>query len=148
MECSRLFRALERRFAGFKRTQGSLYFSSGYLANLGVLTTLTERGDVVFSDELNHASLIDGVRLSAARRVVFPHNDVDRLARLLDDPEPNVRAAVLKQFAEHPSAKIVKQVADAHGGTIVAERAPEGGTIMRLRFGAENGNCDERAVKS
>ena len=79
------FRALEHRFAGFKRTQGSLYFSSGYLANLAVLTTLTERGDVVFSDALNHASLIDGVRLSAARRVVFPHNDVDELARLLDE---------------------------------------------------------------
>jgi 8-amino-7-oxononanoate synthase len=79
-----VFHALERRFAGFKKTEGSLYFSSGYLANLAVLTTLTERGDVVFSDELNHASLIDGVRLSAAHRVVFPHNDVDRLAQLLD----------------------------------------------------------------
>lgn len=79
------FRDLERRFAGFKRTEGSLYFSSGYLANLAVLTTLTERGDVVFSDELNHASLIDGVRLSAARRVVFPHNDVAALARLLEE---------------------------------------------------------------
>ena len=63
-------------FAAFKGTERALYFSSGYLANLAVLTTLPERGDVIFSDERNHASLIDGVRLSAAGRVVFPHNDV------------------------------------------------------------------------
>ena len=77
------FAAVERRFAEFKGTERSLYFSSGYLANLAVLATLPEAGDVVFSDERNHASLIDGLRLSRARRVVFPHGDVDGLARLL-----------------------------------------------------------------
>ena len=77
------FGALERRFADFKRVERSLYFSSGYLANIGVMTALAEPGDVVFSDERNHASLIDAVRLSAAARVVFPHNDVGRLAELL-----------------------------------------------------------------
>lgn len=75
------FGDIERRFADFKRTERSLYFSSGYLANLGVLSTLPEEGDVVFSDERNHASLIDGIRLSRARRVVFPHNDVERLTQ-------------------------------------------------------------------
>ena len=78
-----VFGAVERRFADFKRAEGSLYFSSGYLANIGVVTTIAERGDVVFSDERNHASLIDGIRLSAATRVVFPHNDAGRLAELL-----------------------------------------------------------------
>ena len=66
------FSSLERRLAAFKGTQAALYFSSGYLANLGVLTAFLEEGDVVFSDELNHASLIDGLRLSPARRVIFP----------------------------------------------------------------------------
>jgi 8-amino-7-oxononanoate synthase len=75
------FSAVERKFATFKGTERALYFSSGYLANLAVLTTLPEEGDVIFSDERNHASLIDGVRLSAARRVVFPHADLDELAR-------------------------------------------------------------------
>jgi 8-amino-7-oxononanoate synthase len=79
------FRALEERFAAFKGTERSLYFSSGYLANLAVVPTLAEPNDVIFSDERNHASLIDAIRLSRARRVVFRHNDIDQLASLLRD---------------------------------------------------------------
>ncbi len=77
------FARLERRFAAFKGTASSRYFSSGYLANLAVLTTLPEAGDVIFSDERNHASLIDGARLSRAATTVFAHNDVEGLRRLL-----------------------------------------------------------------
>jgi len=77
------FARVEEKFARFKGVERSLYFSSGYLANLAVLTTFPEAGDVIFSDERNHASLIDGARLSRARRVVFPHNDVAALERLL-----------------------------------------------------------------
>jgi 8-amino-7-oxononanoate synthase len=80
------FSELERSFAAFKGTERSLYFSSGYLANLAVLTTLTEAGDLIASDERNHASLIDGIRLSAARRTIFPHHDLGALARILDEP--------------------------------------------------------------
>lgn len=67
------FTELEHRFAEFKGTDRALYFGSGYLANLAVLTTFPEAGDTIFSDEWNHASLIDGTRLSRAERVVFPH---------------------------------------------------------------------------
>jgi 8-amino-7-oxononanoate synthase len=77
------FARVEGRFARFKKTDASVFFSSGYLANIGVLGTFLEAEDVVFSDALNHASLIDGIRLSKARRVVFPHRDVDTLSRLL-----------------------------------------------------------------
>ena len=73
------FEDVERRFAAFKGAERALYFSSGYLANLAVLTTFAEKGDVVFSDERNHASLIDASRLSRADRVIFPHNDADAL---------------------------------------------------------------------
>jgi 8-amino-7-oxononanoate synthase len=83
------FSTVERRFARFKGAESSLYFSSGYLANISVLTTIPERGDVVFSDERNHASLIDGIRLSPASRVVFPHNDVRRLSQLLTETPVN-----------------------------------------------------------
>ncbi len=77
------FARVEEMFARFKGAERSLYFSSGYLANLAVLTTFPEAGDVIYSDERNHASLIDGARLSRARRVVFPHNDAGALERLL-----------------------------------------------------------------
>lgn len=77
------FAAVEGRFAQFKGTARALLFSSGYLANLAVLTTLVEAGDVVYSDDRNHASLIDAIRLSRATRVVFPHADVGRLAALM-----------------------------------------------------------------
>jgi 8-amino-7-oxononanoate synthase len=77
------FARLERRFARFKDAERALYFSSGYLANIAVLSTFAESGDVIFSDERNHASLIDGARLSRAQRVVFPHGDVRALERLM-----------------------------------------------------------------
>jgi 8-amino-7-oxononanoate synthase len=79
------FSAIEERFAQFKGAERSLYFSSGYLANVAVLTAFPESGDVIFSDERNHASLIDGARLSRARRVIFPHNDVAALRRLMSE---------------------------------------------------------------
>src|SRR5688500_5490619 len=90
-----VFTAIETRFADFKRAERSLYFSSGYLANIAVMTALTEKGDVVFSDERNHASLIDGMRLSAATRIVFPHNDVRRLAELLAEVPAGVHRFVV-----------------------------------------------------
>ena len=67
------FRLVEERFARLKNTQSALFFGSGWAANLGVLSTFPRQGDVIFSDALNHASLIDGLRLSKAKRVVFPH---------------------------------------------------------------------------
>lgn len=77
------FNSLERLFAQFKGTAAALYFGSGYAANLGVLTTYLQAQDIVFSDALNHASLIDGMRLSAAKRIIFAHNNIDQLAQLL-----------------------------------------------------------------
>src|ERR1700712_1020961 len=77
------FAAIERRFARFKQTDRALFFSSGYLANLAVLTTFIEPGDIVFSDARNHASLIDGLRLTRATVSIFPHNDIAALTRLL-----------------------------------------------------------------
>jgi 8-amino-7-oxononanoate synthase len=91
------FNRIERRFAAFKAADRALYFSSGYLANIAVLTTLTEPGDVIFSDARNHASLIDGARLSRADRVVFPHNDVAALTALMDaSPSTGVHFVVVE----------------------------------------------------
>jgi glycine C-acetyltransferase len=80
-----LHETLERRLAEFKHTDAVLTFQSGFTANSGVIPTITSERDLVVSDELNHASIIDGVRLSKAGRAVFPHKDVDGLERVLRD---------------------------------------------------------------
>jgi 8-amino-7-oxononanoate synthase len=71
---------LERRLADFAGYEACLLFGSGYLANLGTVGALVGRGQVVFSDELNHASLIDGCRISRAERLVYRHCDLEHLA--------------------------------------------------------------------
>jgi glycine C-acetyltransferase/8-amino-7-oxononanoate synthase len=72
-------RRLEERLAAFKRREAALLFGSGYLANAGVIAALARPGDVVFSDQLNHASIIDGCRLSKADVFVYDHCDVEHL---------------------------------------------------------------------
>lgn len=82
---------LERAIADWKREESALLFATGYAANLGVLTTFGTAGTRILSDERNHASIVDGCRLSAARVEVFRHVDVDHLAFLLDQSsEPSV----------------------------------------------------------
>ena len=67
----RCFAEVEKQFARWKGTQKSLYFATGYQANIGLLQTFLEKEDIVFSDELNHASLIDGIRLSKCQKESF-----------------------------------------------------------------------------
>jgi glycine C-acetyltransferase/8-amino-7-oxononanoate synthase len=74
-----IHRRLEERLADFKQAEACLLFGSGYLANVGVISALAGRGEVVFSDELNHASIVDGCRLSRAETFVYDHCDVDHL---------------------------------------------------------------------
>jgi glycine C-acetyltransferase len=74
---------LERRLAEFKHTEAVVVFQSGFTANAGTVSSILTRDDVVVSDELNHASIIDGCRLSRAAIKVFPHKDVDAARRIL-----------------------------------------------------------------
>ena len=78
-----LHRELETKIARFKGTERALLFNSGYAANTGVIPALTNKEDVIFSDELNHASIIDGCRLSKARGVVYRHKDMAHLESLM-----------------------------------------------------------------
>src|SRR5207249_3153514 len=73
-------RVLEDRIAAFTGYDAALLFGSGYLANLGTIAALARRGEVVFSDELNHASIIDGCRLSRAERFIYRHADLEHLS--------------------------------------------------------------------
>jgi glycine C-acetyltransferase/8-amino-7-oxononanoate synthase len=76
----KLHRRLEQRLAAFKGYEAALLFGSGYLANTGTIAALARRGEIVFSDEFNHASIIDGCRLSQAETFVYRHADLDHLA--------------------------------------------------------------------
>src|SRR6476646_4366922 len=77
--------ALEAELAEFKGTPAVLTFQSGFTANTGVIPTITGETDLIVSDELNHASIIDGMRLSKAPRKIYPHADVQALRAILDE---------------------------------------------------------------
>jgi glycine C-acetyltransferase len=89
---------LEKRLAKFKHAEASLVYQTGFAANAGLIPQLAGEGDLIISDELNHGSIIDGVRLSRAERAVYKHTDVQDLERVLNDAErhsPSYRRILL-----------------------------------------------------
>src|SRR5262249_10841255 len=87
--------ALEADLASFFGVERALVFGSGYAANVGTISALVQRGDVIFSDALNHASVIDGCRLSRADVYVYSHRDMGALAVLLDRHRASARRALI-----------------------------------------------------
>ncbi len=86
---------LERRIAAFKNTEASVVFQSGFAANAGTVAAILGKDDLILSDELNHASIIDGARLSRAAIRVFPHRDTAALRRLLEETSEVKRRLVI-----------------------------------------------------
>ncbi|BCB95846.1 putative 8-amino-7-oxononanoate synthase [Dissulfurispira thermophila] len=78
-----LHATLEKKIAEFKGSDAALIFNSGYTANISAIPVLASEGDIIFSDELNHASIIDGCRLSKAKKVIYRHRDVEHLSELI-----------------------------------------------------------------
>jgi len=78
---------LEKRLAKFKHAEASLVYQTGFAANAGLIPQLADKGDLIISDELNHGSIIDGVRLSHAERTVYKHANVQDLQRVLEEAE-------------------------------------------------------------
>ena len=76
---------LEKNISSFKATESTLLFNTGYMTNLGVIYTLCKKGDVIFSDRLNHASIIDGIKISKADVKIYKHKDINDLERLIQE---------------------------------------------------------------
>lgn len=148
---AREWEELEAEFAEFAGTESALYFSSGYAANVGLLSAVLGRGDIVFSDELNHASLIDGIRLSGAEKVIYPHCDLEALELALHDraSQPGRKIIVTESVFSMegdiaPLARIVV-LARRYGAEIIVDEAhatgvfgPEGrGRVAELGLDGE-----------
>jgi 8-amino-7-oxononanoate synthase len=126
-----IHRRLEERLAEFKGSEACLLFGSGYLANIGVIGALAGRGDVVFSDELNHASIIDGCRLSRAEVVVYRHRDVEHLdwslrkhgRRDASARRLIVTDSVFSMDGDVAPLEALAELAQFHGARIVVDEA-------------------------
>jgi 8-amino-7-oxononanoate synthase len=120
---------IEEEFARFAGTEAALYFGSGYAANLGLLTSLLKKEDLVFSDALNHASLIDGMRLSGARKFIYPHLDLNVLEDgLRQHAQERCRKLIVTEtvFSMDGDVAPVTEIlalADRYGGGVIVDEA-------------------------
>ena len=125
----RVWNELEEEFAAFAGTEAALYFSSGYAANLGLLSSMVGKDDVVFSDALNHASLIDGIRLSGARKEIYPHRDLNHLERALRRHEGErvrklvVSESVFSMDGDVADLRAMQELAERYGASLVVDEA-------------------------
>lgn len=144
-----LHHQLEKRVARFKGTEAALVFNSGYAANNGIIQGLLEPGDTVFSDNLNHASIIDGCRLSGARILVYPHNDMPALEALLQEQSQNrqgrwliVTDGVFSMDGDIAALPELVEIKERHDAWLMVDDAHGGGVLGASGRGtAEHFNC-------
>ena len=127
-----IWEELEAEFASFAGTESALFFNSGYDANVGLLSALLRPGDMVFSDQLNHASIIDGIRLSRAQKIIFPHLDLNYLEDRLKKPSRTgdrlgrkfivVESVFSMEGDRAPLADLVR-LADRYGADVIVDEA-------------------------
>src|SRR5713226_3763959 len=145
---------IEEEFARFAGTEAALYFGSGYAANLGLLASLLKKEDLVFSDALNHASLIDGIRLSGARKIIYPHLDLNALeAELRKHARERCRKLVITEsvFSMDGDVAPVTELltlADRYGSGVIVDEAHATGVQGPSGRGiaAEHGNVQYLAA--
>jgi 8-amino-7-oxononanoate synthase len=137
-------RSLERKLASWAGTEAALVFGSGFAANLAVLTALADRDTVVFSDELNHASLIDGCRLSKARTVVYRHADANHLAELLKQESQARRKVIVSDTVfsmdgDFAPLSALLELAERHACPLVLDEAHATGVLGENGRGLSDG---------
>lgn len=138
---SDLHRELEEKIADFKNTESAILFSSGYLANIGTISALVGPDDTVYSDELNHASIIDGCRLSKARLRIYKHLDPEHLDSLLSNDRGKgkklvVTDTVFSMDGDLVDLSILSEVCQRHGAMLMVDEAHATGVLGERGSGA------------
>ena len=137
-----LHRELEDCIARFKKTEAAILFSSGYLANVGTISSLVGEGDVVYSDELNHASIIDGCRLSKAEIKIYPHLDTEGLESLLREDSARkcrklvVTDTVFSMDGDVAPLKEITELSEKYGAALMVDEAHATGVLGKRGSGA------------
>lgn len=144
---------LEERLAKFKGAEAALTYPTGFMVNSGLIPQLAGRGDLIVSDELNHGSIIDGVRLTRADRAIYKHNDMEDLARVLDvaekhDPEYRrmliITDGVFSMDGDIAPLDEVAKLGEEHGAMVYVDDAHgegvlgEGGRGIVSHFGLDH----------
>src|SRR5438132_967025 len=128
---------LERRFAAFKGAEAAIMFQSGFAANSGTVAAILTKDDVIVSDQLNHASIIDGARLSKAEIKVFPHKDAAAADRLLSESKAPGRRQLLitdgvfSMDGDIAPLPALVEVAEKHGAVMMIDDAHASGVLGR-----------------
>jgi len=127
---------LEQTLAKYKRTEAALAYSTGFAVNAGLIPQLIGEGDLIVSDELNHGSIIDGVRLSRAERTVYKHCDTDDLSRVLNEAEKKnyphiliVTDGVFSMDGDIAPADKIAELAEEHGAMTYIDDAHGDGVL-------------------
>ncbi|MBV8195898.1 MAG: glycine C-acetyltransferase [Candidatus Dormibacteraeota bacterium] len=133
-----LHEELEQRLATFKHTEAALTFQSGYTVNVGVLGSMLDSGDCVVSDKLNHASIIDGIRLTKADRILYEHTDVDDAERALKEARSKgyrrvllVSDGVFSMDGDIAPLDQLVERAEAYGAAVMVDDAHATGVLGR-----------------
>jgi len=130
-----IWEELESEVAQFMGSEAALYFNSGYAANVGLLSAVIRPSDVVFSDAANHASIIDGLRLAGARKVIFPHLDMDSLERELrndfsgDAQKFIVSESIFSMDGDRASIVDLVALAERYGAELIIDEAHATGVV-------------------
>jgi 8-amino-7-oxononanoate synthase len=120
---------LEQEFAAFAGSEAALYFGSGYAANIGLLTSLAGKNDLILSDALSHASIIDGIRLSGARKIIYPHRDLNALESALKENQSTlgrkliVTETVFSMDGDVAPVNEIVALAEKHGASVIVDEA-------------------------
>jgi len=138
-----LHNELEEKLARFKHTEASLTIQSGYATNLGVISALMQEGDMIISDELNHASIIDGIRLCKSSRKIYPHKDMAGLRRVLEESKGANKVMVVSDGVFSMDGDIaplpeIVDLAEEFGAFVMVDDAHSSGVLGKNGRGTVN----------